>query len=153
MKTDDILQLIQRQLEEYKTTLKVDEVGYVLQIGDGIARVFGLEQAMVGELLEFPGSKFGIALNLDRDSVGVAVLGDYSHIRENDQVKRTGRVFQVPVGTGLLGRVVDRWADRSMTGARLPPTSSGRLRPRPRASSTASRSTRSFTPASRRSTR
>jgi len=107
MKTDDILQLIQRQLEEYKTTLKVDEVGYVLQIGDGIARVFGLEQAMVGELLEFPGSKFGIALNLDRDSVGVAVLGDYSHIRENDQVKRTGRVFQVPVGTGLLGRVVD----------------------------------------------
>jgi F-type H+/Na+-transporting ATPase subunit alpha len=107
MKTDDILQLIQKQLEDYKATLKIDEVGYVLQIGDGIARVFGLEKAMVGELLEFPGNKFGIALNLDRDSVGVAVLGDYSHIRENDQVKRTGRVFQVPVGEGLIGRVVD----------------------------------------------
>jgi F-type H+/Na+-transporting ATPase subunit alpha len=107
MKTDDILQLIQKQLEDYRTTLKVDEVGYVLQIGDGIARVYGLEKAMVGELLEFPGSRFGIALNLDRDSVGVAVLGDYSHIQENDQVKRTGRVFQVPVGETLIGRVVD----------------------------------------------
>jgi F-type H+/Na+-transporting ATPase subunit alpha len=107
MKTDDILRLIQQQLEDYKTALKVDEVGYVLQIGDGIARVFGLEHAMVGELLEFPGGKFGIALNLDRDSVGVALLGDYSHIRENDQVKRTGGVFQVPVGEGLIGRVVD----------------------------------------------
>jgi len=107
MKTDDILQLIQQQLGDYKAVLKVDEVGYVLQIGDGIARVFGLEKAMVGELLEFPDSKFGIALNLDRDSVGAAVLGDYTHIRENDEVKRTGRVFQVPVGDALVGRVVD----------------------------------------------
>ncbi len=107
MKTDDILQLIQKQLEDYKATLKVDEVGYVLQIGDGIARVFGVDRAMVGELLEFPGNRFGIALNLDRDSVGAAVLGDYTHIRENDQVKRTGRVFQVPVGDALIGRVVD----------------------------------------------
>ncbi|MCX6844835.1 MAG: F0F1 ATP synthase subunit alpha [candidate division WOR-3 bacterium] len=107
MKTDDVLRLIRSQLDDYKTTLKVDEVGYVLTIGDGIARIFGLDQAMVGELLEFPGNVFGIALNLDRDSVGAAVLGDYSRIRENDQVKRTGRVFQVPVGDGLLGRVVD----------------------------------------------
>jgi len=107
MKTDDFLHLIRQQLDDYKTTLKVDEVGYVLQIGDGIARVFGLDRAMVGELLEFPGNVFGIALNLDRDSVGAAVLGDYSGIRENDEVKRTGRVFEVPVGDGLLGRVVD----------------------------------------------
>jgi len=107
MKTDDILRLIREQLDDYKTTLKVDEVGYVLTIGDGIARIFGLDQAMVGELLEFPGNVFGIALNLDRDSVGAAVLGDYSRIRENDEVKRTGRVFEVPVGDGLLGRVVD----------------------------------------------
>jgi len=107
MKTDDVLRLIRTQLDDYKTTLKVDEVGYVLTIGDGIARIFGLDQAMVGELLEFPGNVFGIALNLDRDSVGAAVLGDYSRIRENDEVKRTGRVFEVPVGDGLLGRVVD----------------------------------------------
>ena len=107
MKTDDVLRIIRQQLNDYKTTLKVDEVGYVLTIGDGIARIFGLDQAMVGELLEFPGNVFGIALNLDRDSVGAAVLGDYSRIRENDEVKRTGKVFQVPVGDGLLGRVVD----------------------------------------------
>ena len=107
MITDDIVRLIREQLDDYKTRLKVDEVGYVLTIGDGIARIFGLDQAMVGELLEFPGNVFGIALNLDRDSVGAAVLGDYSRIRENDEVKRTGRVFEVPVGDGLLGRVVD----------------------------------------------
>jgi len=107
MITDEILHLIREQLNGYKATLKVDEVGYVLQIGDGIARVSGLELAMVGELLEFPGNVFGIALNLDRDSVGVAVLGDYSRIREKDEVKRTGRVFEVPAGAGLLGRVVD----------------------------------------------
>jgi F-type H+-transporting ATPase subunit alpha len=107
MITDEILRLIREQLDGYKATLKVDEVGYVLQVGDGIARVSGLELAMVGELLEFPGNVFGIALNLDRDSVGTAVLGDYSRIRENDEVKRTGRVFEVPAGPELLGRVVD----------------------------------------------
>jgi len=107
MKTDEVVRLIREQLENYQSTLKVDEVGYVLQIGDGIARIFGLDQAMVGELLEFPENVYGIALNLDRDSVGAAVLGDYSRIRENDQVKRTGRVFQVPVGNGLLGRIVN----------------------------------------------
>jgi F-type H+-transporting ATPase subunit alpha len=107
VKTDEVVRLIREQLENYQSTLKVDEVGYVLQIGDGIARIFGLDHAMVGELLEFPENVYGIALNLDRDSVGAAVLGDYSRIRENDQVKRTGRVFEVPVGDVLLGRIVD----------------------------------------------
>ena len=107
MKTDEVVRLIRERLENQQSTLKVDEVGYVLQIGDGIARIFGLDQAMVGELLEFPENVYGIALNLDCDSVGAAVLGDYSRIRQNDQVKRTGRVFQVPVGPALLGRVLN----------------------------------------------
>jgi F-type H+-transporting ATPase subunit alpha len=107
MKNDDVIRLIKEQIQGYRAELRVDEVGYVLQIGDGIARVYGLDRAMVGELLAFPGDVFGIVLNLDRETVGAAVLGDHSRIRENDEVKRTDRVFEVPVGEALLGRVVD----------------------------------------------
>jgi F-type H+-transporting ATPase subunit alpha len=106
MRSEDIVRLIKEQIEGYRSELKVEEVGYVLQIGDGIALVYGLERALVGELLEFPGGINGIVLNLDRESVGTAVLGDYSAIKEGDEVRRTGRVFEVPVGDGLLGRVV-----------------------------------------------
>ena len=106
MRSEDIIRLIKKQIEGYQSELKVDEVGYVLQVGDGIALLYGLDRALVGELLEFPGGIYGIVLNLDRESVGTAVLGDYSAIKEGDEVKRTGRVFEVPVGDGLLGRVV-----------------------------------------------
>jgi F-type H+-transporting ATPase subunit alpha len=106
MRSEDIIRLIKEQIEGYQSELKVDEVGYVLQVGDGIALLYGLDRALVGELLEFPGGTYGIVLNLDRESVGTAVLGDYSAIKEGDEVRRTGRVFEVPVGDGLLGRVV-----------------------------------------------
>ena len=107
MKNDDIIRLIKEQIEGYRSELKVDEVGYVLQVGDGIARLYGLDRAMVGELLQFPSGVYGIVLNLDRETVGAAVLGDFSAIKEGDEVRRTGRVFEVPVGPALLGRVVN----------------------------------------------
>jgi F-type H+/Na+-transporting ATPase subunit alpha len=106
MRSDEIVQLIKEKIEGYRSELNVEEVGYVLQVGDGIALVYGLDRALVGELLEFPGGIHGIVLNLDRESVGTAVLGDYSAIKEGDEVRRTGRVFEVPVGDGLLGRVM-----------------------------------------------
>ena len=107
MKNDDIIRLIKEQIEGYRSELKVDEVGYVLQVADGIARLYGLDQAMVGELLQFPSGVYGIVLNLDRETVGAAVLGDFSEIKEGDEVRRTGRVFEVPVGPALLGRVLN----------------------------------------------
>src|SRR5512132_1914208 len=84
-----------------------DQVGTVVSIGDGIARVHGVERAMAGEMLEFPHGVFGIALNLEEDSVGTVLLGEYTEIKEGDQVKRTGRIISVPVGEELLGRVVN----------------------------------------------
>ena len=107
MRSDDVTQLIKEQIEGYRSALKVDEVGYVLQIGDGIAQLYGLEHALAGELLAFPGGVFGTVLNLNRETVGAAVLGDYSSLKEGDEVRRTGRVFEVPVGEALLGRVLD----------------------------------------------
>ena len=107
MKNDDVIRLIKEQIEGYRSELKVDEVGYVLQVADGIARLYGLDQAMVGELLQFPSGVYGIVLNLDRETVGAAVLGDFSAIKEGDEARRTGRVFEVPVGPALLGRVLN----------------------------------------------
>jgi F-type H+/Na+-transporting ATPase subunit alpha len=106
MKNEDIVRLIKERIEGYRAELKVDEVGYVLQVGDGIAQLYGLDQAMVGELLQFPSGVYGIVLNLDRETVGAAVLGDFSAIKEGDEVRRTGRVFEVPVGPALLGRIL-----------------------------------------------
>ena len=107
MKNEDVIRLIKERIEGYRTELKVAEVGYVLQVGDGIAQLYGLDQAMVGELLQFPSGVYGIVLNLDRETVGAAVLGDFSAIKEGDEVRRTGRVFEVPVGPALLGRILD----------------------------------------------
>jgi F-type H+/Na+-transporting ATPase subunit alpha len=106
MRSDDVIRLIKEQIEGYQSTLRVEEVGYILQIGDGIARLYGLDRALVGELLAFPHGAFGIVLNLERETVGAAVLGDYSRLKEGDEVRRTGRVFEVPVGDALLGRVI-----------------------------------------------
>jgi F-type H+-transporting ATPase subunit alpha len=107
IKADEITQLIRQQIENYETKVAVDEVGTIITLGDGIARVHGLEKVMAGELLQFPHDISGIAMNLEEDQVGVVVLGDYTEIKEGDEVKRTGRIISVPVGDALIGRVVD----------------------------------------------
>jgi F-type H+-transporting ATPase subunit alpha len=107
IKADEITQLIRQQIENYETKVAVDEVGTVITLGDGIARVHGLEKVMAGELLSFPHDVSGIAMNLEEDQVGVVLLGDYTEIKEGDEVKRTGRIMSVPVGDGLIGRVVN----------------------------------------------
>lgn len=107
IRADEISQIIRSQIEQYDQKVTVSEVGTVLNAGDGIARVYGLTQAMAGEMVDFPGGVKGIVLNLEEDNVGCALLGRYEHIREGDIVKRTGRIASVPVGKGLLGRVVN----------------------------------------------
>jgi len=107
IKADEITQLIRQQIENYETRVAVYEVGTVITLGDGIARVYGLEKVMAGELLKFPHDVSGIAMNLEEDQVGVVVLGDYTEIKEGDEVKRTGKIISVPVGDAMIGRVVD----------------------------------------------
>jgi F-type H+-transporting ATPase subunit alpha len=107
IRPDEISTLIKQQIEQYKSEIQVVDVGTVINVGDGIARVHGLENAMQGELLEFANGVVGMALNLEESNVGVVILGPYTDIREGDQVKRTGRIMEVPVGDELLGRVVN----------------------------------------------
>jgi len=107
LRPEEISSVIKKQIERYESKLKVDEVGTIIQVGDGIARVHGLKNCMAGELLEFPGEVFGLALNLEEDSVGVVLLGLDTKIREGDEVKRTGRIVEVPVGEKMFGRVVN----------------------------------------------
>jgi F-type H+-transporting ATPase subunit alpha len=107
IRAEEISQIISQQIKDYEKKLDVSETGIVLSVGDGIARVYGVENAMAMELLEFPGGIIGMVLNLETDNVGVAVLGEVTHIKEGDIVKRTGKIAQVPVGDALLGRVID----------------------------------------------
>src|SRR6202050_2249672 len=107
IKADEITQLIREQIENYESKIAVDEVGTVITLGDGIARVYGLDKVMAGELLSFPHGVAGIAMNLEEDQVGVVILGEYTEIEEGDEVKRTGRIMSVPVGDSLIGRVVN----------------------------------------------
>jgi F-type H+-transporting ATPase subunit alpha len=107
IKADEITQLIRQQIENYESKIAVDEVGTVISLGDGIARVHGLDKVMAGELLSFPHEVAGIAMNLEEDQVGVVLLGEYTEIKEGDQVKRTGRIMSVPVGEAMIGRVVN----------------------------------------------
>jgi len=107
IRAEEISEIISKQIRDYEKKLDVSEVGTVLSVGDGIARVYGVENAMAMELLEFPGGILGMVLNLETDNVGVAVLGEVTHIKEGDIVKRTGRIAQVPVGEAVLGRVID----------------------------------------------
>ncbi len=102
-----ISEVLQRSIRDFKSEVTVEEVGEVLECGDGIARVKGLPNCLSEEMLEFPGGNYGVALNLERDNVGVMILGDYTQIEEGQLVKRTGRVLSVPVGDALLGRVVN----------------------------------------------
>ncbi len=107
MNATEISQLIKERIKNYQSVVEVSEVGSVISLGDGIARLHGLENVMAGELLDFPGGIAGIAMNLEEDQVGAVILGDYSNLKEGDQVKRTGRIISIPVGEALLGRVVD----------------------------------------------
>jgi F-type H+/Na+-transporting ATPase subunit alpha len=107
IRADEITQLIRQQIENYESKIAVDEVGTVITLGDGIARVHGLDKVMAGELLSFPHDVAGIAMNLEEDQVGVVLLGEYTEIKEGDEVKRTGRIMSVPVGDAMIGRVVN----------------------------------------------
>jgi F-type H+/Na+-transporting ATPase subunit alpha len=107
IRAEEISQVIRDQIKDYEKKVEVSETGTVLSVGDGIARVYGIEKAMAMEMVEFPGGIFGLCLNLEEDNVGVAVMGDDSKIREGDTVKRTGRIAEIPVGDAVLGRVID----------------------------------------------
>ena len=107
LKASEISQLIKERIENFEAAAEARDVGTVIALTDGIVRIHGLADARYGEMIEFPGNTFGLALNIEQDSVGAVVLGEYKHISEGDTVKTTGRILEVPVGRGLLGRVVD----------------------------------------------
>src|SRR3990170_4819834 len=116
IKADEITKLLREQIKNYEQTVAVEEIGSVISVGDGIARIHGLEKCMAVEMLEFPRGVTGIALNLEEDQVGAVLLGEYQEIKEGDTVKRTGKIMSVPVGEALVGRVV---------GVRPPPGPGG----------------------------
>ncbi|MCM2358521.1 MAG: F0F1 ATP synthase subunit alpha [Geobacteraceae bacterium] len=107
IRAEEISEIIRKQIKEYGKEVEVAETGTIISIGDGIARIHGLDKAMAGELLEFPGGIAGMVLNLEEDNVGAAILGEFSEIKEGDTVKRTARIVEVPVGEALIGRVVN----------------------------------------------
>ena len=107
LRPEEISSVIKEQIKQYSTKLETSDIGTVIQVADGIARIHGLEKAMQGELLEFPGEVYGMVLNLEEDNVGAVLLGDRKNINEGDIVKTTGRVVEVPVGDQLTGRVVN----------------------------------------------
>jgi F-type H+-transporting ATPase subunit alpha len=107
IKAEEISQVIREQIKNYEKRIEVSETGIVLSVGDGVARVHGVEKAMAMEMLEFPGGIFGLCLNLEEDNIGVAIMGDDTRIKEGDIVKRTGRIAEIPVGEAVLGRLID----------------------------------------------
>ena len=107
LRPSEISALIKEQIKNYDTSLEMNDVGYVIRVGDGIALIQGLQSAMAGELLLFDNDVYGMVLNLEEDHVGAVILGDDSKIKENDEVRRTNRIVEVPVGDGMLGRVVN----------------------------------------------
>ena len=117
IKADEISKIIREQIGSFGVAVDVAEVGTVMSLGDGIARIHGCQRAMAGEMLEFPHGVFGIALNLEEDSVGAVLLGEYLAIKEGDPVKRTGRIISVPVGEEMLGRVVNACRTSAMSCA------------------------------------
>ena len=153
IKAEEISKIIRDQIGSYAVDVDVAEVGTIVSIGDGIARVHGVEKTMAGEMLEFPHGIFGIALNLEEESVGAVLLGDFKEIREGDTVKRTGRIISVPVGEELIGRVVNALGQPIDGKGPIVTKQFWRSNASPRASSTGSRSRSRCRPASRRSTR
>jgi len=107
IRADEITNILRQEIENYDRAIDVSEVGTVISVGDGIARIHGLEKVMAGELISFGHGVSGIAMNLEEDQVGSVLLGEYSHIREGEEVRRTGKIMSVPVGDALIGRVVD----------------------------------------------
>ena len=107
IRADEISEIIRKRIEDFDKEVQVAETGTVLNVGDGVARIYGLQGAMAGEMVEFPGGLYGVVLNLDEESVGVAVFGEVTTVKEGDLVKRTGRILQVPAGEALVGRVVN----------------------------------------------
>ncbi len=107
IRAEEICNIIKKQIENFDREVEVSEMGTIISVGDGIARIYGLDNAMAGELLEFPGDTMGMVLNLEEGNVGAAILGEGHHIKEGDTVKRTGRIVEVPVGEELIGRVVN----------------------------------------------
>jgi len=107
IRADEITALLSQKIANYEQKVQVDEVGTIMSLGDGIARVHGLDKVMAGELIEFPHGVFGLAMNLDEDQVGAVLLGDFAELREGEQVKRTGKIMSVPVGDAMIGRVVN----------------------------------------------
>ena len=105
--SDEIASVIQKEIEQYAAQIDVRDVGRVLEVGDGIAQVYGLSGVMAGEMVEFANGTIGLAFNLEENSVGIIILGDYLQINEGDEVRSTGKLLSVPVGDELLGRVVD----------------------------------------------
>ena len=126
LKPEEISKLIKDQIRRYDEDLEIDETGTIITVGDGIALIYGLQNAMAGELLRFPGDIYGMVLNLEEEHVGAVLLGDDSNIREGDEVKRTGRIVEVPVGDGMLGRVVNALGQAIDGGA---PIKSDKFRP------------------------
>src|ERR1700747_476762 len=107
IKADEISKILREQIENYQQTVSVDEVGAIISVGDGIARVHGLAKVMAGEMLSFPHDVYGIALNLEEEEVGVVLLGESTALTEGDVAKRTNTIMSVPVGEGLVGPVVN----------------------------------------------
>jgi F-type H+/Na+-transporting ATPase subunit alpha len=107
IRADEITRVLRNEIENYDQAVNVAETGSIISVGDGIARIYGLERVMAGELIEFPHGVSGIAMNLEEDQVGAVLLGEFSELKEGDEVRRTGRIMSVPVGQGMVGRVVD----------------------------------------------
>src|SRR5689334_4539744 len=118
IKAGEISAIIKEKIKGFDKQVDVKETGSVIQVGDGIAKIYGLDGAMAGEMLEFPGGLYGITLNLEEDNVGAVLMGDDVGIKEGDPVKRTGRIAEVPVGEALIGRVVN--ANRPANGRKGP---------------------------------
>ena len=117
IKASEISDLIKARIQNFTAATEARSVGTVVTVTDGICRIHGLQDAMQGEMLEFPGNTYGLALNLERDSVGAVIMGPYEHISEGDTVKCTGRILEVPVGTPLIGGAVVRSGDLLIDGS------------------------------------
>ena len=107
IRPEEVTSIIKKELEKYSARLRVESIGTVLRVGDGIALVYGLDDVMIGEIVQFPGEITGIVFNLEEDNVGIVIFGEEKNIREGDVVKRTGKISQVPVGDALIGRVIN----------------------------------------------
>src|SRR3990172_2655106 len=107
IRAEDITSILKQQIEQFGTSITAVDTGTIVEVSDGIARIHGLSEVRASELLEFPNGVMGMALNLEEESVGAIIMGDYSHLKEGDEVRLTGRIVEVPVGEALIGRVVD----------------------------------------------